>query len=139
MTYGELKVLAYVRIETHDIGILNAFIRPRFTVETDGLGSTAVQGITGTQRTLLYYGMREQFGFLFHNTRLFKIAFPLDLDQITRSRYLLAARHGPLIPFRMRIATRGDDVTERLTRMTLKITSKELVYFSSLGAVNRLQ
>ena len=60
MTYGELKVLTYVGVETHDIDILNGFILPRFTVGTNGLGSTTVQGITGTQRTLLYYGMREE-------------------------------------------------------------------------------
>ena len=61
-------ILAYAWVETHDIDILNGFIPPRFTVETLGLGSTTVEGITGTQRTLLYYGMREQFRFLFHNT-----------------------------------------------------------------------
>ena len=81
MTYGELKVLPYEWVETHDIDILNGFILPRFTVETHGLGSTTVQGITGKQRTLLYYRMREQFWFLFHITRLVKLAFPLD--QIT--------------------------------------------------------
>ena len=84
MTYGELELLAYVWVETHDIDKLNCFILPRFTLETHGLGSTTVQGITGTQRTLLYYRMREQFWFLFHNTRLVKLAFSLDLDQITR-------------------------------------------------------
>jgi len=91
MTYGELKVLAYVWVQTHDIDILNGFFLPRFTVETHGLGSTTVQGNTDTQRTLLYYGMREQFGFLFYNTRLVKLAFLLDLGRITRSRYLLQA------------------------------------------------
>jgi len=70
------------------------------TVETHDLGSTTVEGITVTQRTLLYYGMREDLWFLFHNTRLVKLAFPLDLDQTTQSRYLLQARHRPLIPFR---------------------------------------
>jgi len=63
--------------------MLNGFIHPRFTLETHGLGSNTVQGITGTQRTLLYYRMREQFWFLFHNTRLVKFAFPLELDEIT--------------------------------------------------------
>jgi len=82
MTYGELKILAYVWIENHDIDIFNRFILPRFTVEKHGLGSISVKGITGTQRSLLSYWMREQFGFLFHNTRLVKHAFPLDVDQI---------------------------------------------------------
>ena len=91
MTYGEHKVLAYVWVETHDIEILYGFIIPRFTVETHGLVSTTVQGITDSQRTLLYYRMRKQFCFLFHKTRLVKLAFPLELDQITRSRYLLQA------------------------------------------------
>ena len=100
MTYGPLKVLTYVGVETHDIDILNGFILPRFTVETHGFGSTTVEGITGTQRTLLYYGMREQLWFLSHNTRIVKLAFPFDLDQITRLCYLLQARHRPLIPFR---------------------------------------
>jgi len=113
MTSGELKVLTYVGVETHDIDILNGFILPRFTVETHGLVSTTVEGITGKQRTLLYHGMREELWFQFHNTRLVKIAFPLDLDHITRSRYLLQARHRPLIPIRYCIATRGIDVTER--------------------------
>jgi len=98
--YGELKVLTYVWIESHDIDILNGFILPRFTVETHGLGSTTAEGITGTQRTLLYYGMLEQLWFLFHNTRLVKLAFPLELDQITRSRFQLQARYRPPIPFR---------------------------------------
>ena len=100
MTYGVLKLLAYIWGETNDIDILNGFILPRFTVETHGLGSTTVKGIRGTQRTLLYYGMREQFWFLFHNTRLVKFAFPLELHQITRSRYLLQARHRPHILLR---------------------------------------
>jgi len=83
MTYGELKVLACVRVETHDIDILNGSILQRFTVQTLGHRSTTVKGITVTQRTLLYYRMREQFWFLFHNTRLVKLTIQLDLDQIT--------------------------------------------------------
>jgi len=72
-------------VETLDIDILNGFILPHFTVETHGLGSTTVKGITGTQRTLLSIGCVSSSG-LFQNTRLVKLAFPFDLDQITRSR-----------------------------------------------------
>ena len=85
----ELKVLAYVWVETYGIDILNGFILPRFTVETHGLGSITVQGTTGAHRTLLYYRMREKFCFLFHITRLVKVAFPFQLDQIPQSGYLL--------------------------------------------------
>ena len=37
----------------------------------------------------IYDRMREEFGFLIDYTRIAKFTFPLNLDLITRSRYLL--------------------------------------------------
>jgi len=45
---GKLEILAYVRVETHDIHILDSLISPHFIVETHGLRPAPVQGITGT-------------------------------------------------------------------------------------------
>jgi len=53
MTQGELEVLAYIGIEAHDVDILYSLILPCLIVETHGLGSTPLEGITGPQRTLL--------------------------------------------------------------------------------------
>jgi len=80
---GTLEILAYVRVETHDIHILDSLIFSHFIVETHGLRPTPVQGITGTQWTLSYKGMREQSGFLL------KFTFQLHFDLIARSCYLL--------------------------------------------------
>ena len=79
----KLEILAYVRVETHDIHILYRFIFTRFIVEPHCLRPAPVQGITGTQWTLSYKRMREQFGFLL------KFKFPLHIDLIARSCYLL--------------------------------------------------
>ena len=84
VTHGELEILAYVRVEFHDIDILNGLILPCLIVETHCLGSTPVQGITFTQRTLLYYGLSEQFG----PPCIVKLTMSLDLEQVSRSRYL---------------------------------------------------
>jgi len=62
MIHRKLEILAYVRVEAHDVDILNGLILPCLVVDTHGLGSTPVQGIMGTQRTLLHNGMSEQFG-----------------------------------------------------------------------------
>ena len=90
MTHGELEILAYVRVEVHDLSILNGFISSCLIVETHGLGSTSVQGITGAQWTLLHCG----------HPCIVKLTFPLDLDQVSHSRYLLQARHNLFIAFR---------------------------------------
>jgi len=55
ITDRELEILVYIRVEAHDVDILNCIILPCLIVETHGLGSTSVQGITGPQRTLLHY------------------------------------------------------------------------------------
>ena len=83
MADWKLEILANVRVETHDIHILDSFIFSNFIVETHGLRPTPVQGITGTQWTLSHKRMREQFGFLL------KFTFPLHFDLIARSSYLL--------------------------------------------------
>ena len=80
---GKLEILAYVRVETHDIYILDGLIFTYFIVETHGLRPTTVQGIMGTQWTLSHKGMRDQLGFLF------KLTFPLYFDLIAHSCYLL--------------------------------------------------
>jgi len=83
MTDGKLEILAYVRVETHDIHILDSLIFMHFILETHGLRRAPVQGITGTKRSLTYHSMREQFGFLL------KFTSPLNLDLIARACYLL--------------------------------------------------
>ena len=45
---GKLEILAYVRVETHDIHLLDSLSFPHFIVETHGLRPALVQGITGT-------------------------------------------------------------------------------------------
>jgi len=80
---GKHEILAYVRVETHDIHILDSFVFAHFIVETHSLRPAPVQSITGTQRSLSHYRMREQFGYLL------KFTFPLNLDLIARSCYLL--------------------------------------------------
>ena len=54
-----------------------------------------VWGITGTQRTLFHYGMSEQLG----PSCSIKITFPLDIEQVSRARYLIETPHGSLIAF----------------------------------------
>ena len=80
---GKLEILAYVRVETQDIHMLDSLSFPHFIVETHSLRPVPVQGIAGTQWTLSYNRTREQFGFLF------KFTFPLNIDLIARSRYML--------------------------------------------------
>ena len=59
-----------------------------------------VQGIAGTQRTLSYNRMRKHFGFLIDYTGIVKFTFPLNLDLIDRSLYLLYTRHIAFISIR---------------------------------------
>ena len=80
VTDGKLEILAYVRIEALDIHLLDSLVFLHFTVETHGFRPTPVQGIAGTQRTLSYYRMRDQVGFLL------KFTIPLHFDLIARSR-----------------------------------------------------
>jgi len=78
---GKLEILAYVRVETHDIHILEGLIFTQFILETHGLRPAPVQVITGTQWTLAYKRMREQFHL--------KFTFPLHFDLIAHSCNLL--------------------------------------------------
>ena len=96
MTNGELEILAYIRVEAHGVDILNGLILPCLLVETHGLGSTPAHSFTGTQRTLLHYGMREQFG----PPGIVKLIFPLELEQVFRPRYLQETPHCSLTAFR---------------------------------------
>ena len=90
MNDEELEILVYVRVEAHDVDLLNCLIIPCLIVETHGLGSTSVQGIMSAQRTLLHDGP----------LCIVKLTFPLDLDQVSCSRYVLQARHRLFVAFR---------------------------------------
>jgi len=79
--------------------------------------------------------MVEQFGFLAHDTRLVKLAFPFDLDLITLACNLLETRHRPLVAFCQRIANRCGEVTERLKRVPVMKTNVKLIYRSGLWTV----
>ena len=79
--------------------------------------------------------MRQQFGFLFHYTRIIKFVFALQLDQISSSCYLLQSRRGVYGPFGKDIASHVIDVTKRLTRVPMEETAKELVHRTGLGTV----
>jgi len=127
---GKLEIIAYVRVETHDIHILDGLIFSHFIVEKHGLRPTPLHGFTGTQWTLSYKGMREMFGFLF------KFAFPLQIDLIARSCYLLLTRHGAFISLGQGITAKGGDIPEWLARMPVPKTAKEFVHRVGLGAVN---
>jgi len=80
---GKHEILAYVWVETHDIHMLDSLVFTHFIVETHSLGPAPVQSITGMERSLSHYRMREQV--VFH----LKFTFPLNLDLIARSCYLL--------------------------------------------------
>jgi len=82
MTHGELEVLAYVRVEAHDIDILYSFILSCLIVETHGLGLTPIQSITIPQRTL---GMHVQI----RPPCIFKLTFLLNFDQVAHSCHML--------------------------------------------------
>jgi len=64
VTDGKIEILAYVRVEAHDIHIWDSLSFPHFIVETHGLHPATVHGIAIAQWTLSYNRMREQFEFL---------------------------------------------------------------------------
>jgi len=68
---------------------------PVLIPETHYIGSSTVQGITCTQRTLFNYGMREHFG----PPCIVKFIFYFDADQVCLSRYPLETRHCFFIAF----------------------------------------
>ena len=45
---GKLEILAYVRVETHDIHILDSLVFLYFIVEPHGLRPSPIQSVTGT-------------------------------------------------------------------------------------------
>jgi hypothetical protein len=50
MTYGELEVVADIRVQTHNVTILDRLIfLPYLIVEAHGFGSSPVQSISGYQ------------------------------------------------------------------------------------------
>ena len=65
-----------------------------------------------------------------------KLTFALDLDQVSRSLYLLETPHSSLITFRYRIAPQDDDVTERLARVAVIVPTKELGECACLGEIS---
>ena len=85
VTHGKFEILAYVRVQAHDMHIFDCLNFPHFIVEPHGVRPPTVQGIVGTQQTLSHYSMCEQFGFL----SIVKFTFPLNLDLTAPSRYLL--------------------------------------------------
>ena len=85
VTDGKFEILAYVRVQANDIHILDSLIFTHFIVGTHDLRQATVQSIARTQRTLSYYRMCEQFGFL----SIVIFTFPLRLDLLSRSCYLL--------------------------------------------------
>ena len=97
-----------------------------------GLVSNPVQGISITQRTLLHCGMSEQFA----PPCTVKLTFPLELEHVSRSRYLLETPHGSLIAFLLHIASQVGDFTGRLARMAVKIATKEPVDCACLVAIS---
>ena len=85
VSHGKLETLAYVRVQAHDVLILDSLFFPHFIVETPNLRPLYVQGIASTQRTLSYYRMCEQFGF----RSIVKFTLPLNFDLIACSCNLL--------------------------------------------------
>ena len=83
VTHGKIEILAYVRVQAHNIHKLDCLVFLHFIVETHGLRPAPVQSFARTQQTMSYYKICQQFGFLL------KFTFPLKLDQISRSCYLL--------------------------------------------------
>jgi len=87
-TQAGFHILAYVRVQTHGIHLLNSLLFMHFVMQTHGLRLALVLGMVGTQRNVSCYKMHEQFGFLIDYTNTVKFTFPLKLDLISRSRYL---------------------------------------------------
>ena len=57
MAYGELKVLAYIRLQRHHVYILNDLSVSRLVMESHVLGSAPVESVSSVKRTMLYDGM----------------------------------------------------------------------------------
>ena len=89
LTNWEREIFTNVRVQVHEVNILNGLIFACFIVKTNGFCSTHVYSNAVMQRTLFYYGMREQFSCMVHNSFIVKFTFILNLDLISRLRYLL--------------------------------------------------
>ena len=64
-----------------------------------------------------------------------KLTFPLDIDQVSRSRYLFETRNVSRIAFRQLTVNHVGNVTERLARLAIKMTTKELADCTGFGAI----
>ena len=76
IAYGELEIIADIRVEAHDTYCSLAFLS--LIVQAHGLGPAALK------MTLAYC---EQFVCLY--TTIVKIAFPLNIDLLSSTFYLL--------------------------------------------------
>jgi len=89
MTYGELEVLADIRVQTPYVTILDRIIfLPYIIVEAHGFGSTPVHSISGDVGRVSDYGMCEQFRFLLRYLDFVVLAFPLNLNKLSCPSYL---------------------------------------------------
>ena len=88
ISYGELKIIAYVRVQLHHVDVLNGLSVASRVMEPHGLGAAPVKGVSRIQRTVLYNGMHHQFGVVCQYP-VVEIAFPLQLDLVPCLPYLL--------------------------------------------------
>ncbi len=77
-----------------------------------GLRAAPVQGVSSIQRTVLYNGMRHQFGVVCQYP-LVEIAFPMHLDLVPRLRYVFYAGHGSFLTLGEGVTNPCLDVTKR--------------------------
>ena len=99
-----------------------------------GLGSTPVQSVTGTQRTLTHCWVGEQFGCSYSS--IVKFTLPLKFDLVSCTSNLLHSCHCLFISGCQVIPVCGDDVTKRLTRAAMPIAPTELVYCISFCTIS---
>jgi len=74
------------KLMTSTYSIVN--FRASYSVGVRSLFNTRT-GRRGYTKDFFYYGMRQQFGFLFRYTSIIEFAFPLQLDQISSTCCLL--------------------------------------------------
>ena len=133
--YRELEIFTDVRVQAHDVDILDSLILACFIMETHGLGSTPVQGISSIQRALFYYRMCEQLGFLFHYSRGVNFALPSYSDLISCLCYLLESCHHAFMTIGQSLATRRANVSKRLARVSVVIATEKFVHRPGLRTV----
>jgi len=84
MNDWELELFANVRVQAHEVNILDCLILAHLILEMHGLCSSTIYSIAVMQVTLFCYGMRGQFRFLIHYSCIVKFTFLLNLDLISR-------------------------------------------------------